>query len=89
VGADCSLDVPSEISNAAGMANRPVILQLPAVRWAVVLPDGSTAVSAALRYPETQSVEEFNHQSKSSNISNGLRDLGAVSTGIQFISVFL
>jgi hypothetical protein len=64
LGADCSFDVLSEISNAAGMANSLAILQLPAVRWAIVLPDGSTAVSAALRYPETQSVEEFNHQTK-------------------------
>jgi len=35
------------------------------------LPDGSTAVSAALRYPETQSVEEFNHQSKFSSLRLG------------------
>ena len=71
MGANCSFDVPSEISNAAGMANRPAILQLPAVRWAIILPDGSTAVSAALRYPETQSVEEFNHQSKFSSLRLG------------------
>jgi hypothetical protein len=57
------MKMPPEVSTAAGMTDSSAVFQLPAIRWAAVFADESTAISAALRDPEAQLVKKSNHHS--------------------------